>query len=240
MNATISLQQFKVDCLIGCLEDERIREQSLQVDVEIAVDGLDAIKEDKIKETQDYAAIANQIQFILQSSRFHLLESACRFLTKYLVLSPAEPGLKIKVLSVTVRLTKLDALPGDALAQVSCKLNSGDIEFKREQKPWGTVDIIDENDRVGLYRLNVSPGKEIDEHHHEKTRESEYLLQPKMQVSINGASFEPMPAASVFDWKSEQRHAYFNSSNKTCSILCVDEPPFNPQDEILSAKRMVS
>ncbi len=132
---------------------------------------------------------------------------------------------------VKVRLTKFKALPGDALAQVELGARADEVVFRREQKPWGTVDIVDECRRLGLYRLNVNPGAEIPNHLHRVMTESELVLHPGLAGWIDGSPTRPLEVGERFRWKHDLPHGYRNVGDRCAGLLCIDSPPFDPTDE---------
>lgn len=231
MKTRISLKRSDVLCLIGCLNKERVEKQPIQVDVTLIMNGMPPLPNDKISDTCDYTKLAKQIGFILEAGRFHLLETAARFVTRYLMLPNLHESFSVD--SVELSLTKFDVVGKNANASVSVHADKGDFQFKREIKSWGSVDVIDENSRLGLYKLNILPGQKIENHYHNDTREAELVLSSAVEISQDLKSFHPASSGEIFYWKAKQCHGYKNSGASTASILCVDEPPFKPGDEII-------
>ncbi|HJL17310.1 MAG TPA: dihydroneopterin aldolase [Sandaracinaceae bacterium LLY-WYZ-13_1] len=223
----IAIEGLRVDCVVGVYPHERHRVQPLEVSVRMAVDTRRAGREESFAETVDYAATANQIAFLLRSCRFFMLETAARALTR-LLLAPPSPGEpRARVQEVKLRLTKPYALAGHGVPSLEVHRDASDVVLGHETKPFGTVDVLDETKHVGVYRLNVAPGRGIPLHVHRQMKESELILSEGLLCQ--GA---PVAAGTVFQWPKEAPHRYDNPTDRWQSILCVDSPPFLPEDEI--------
>jgi dihydroneopterin aldolase len=131
------------------------------------------------------------------------------------------------VQEVVLSLTKPYALAGHGVPSLEIHRTAADVRLVREEKPFGTVDIIDETRHVGIYRLNVAPGRGIPLHVHETTQESELILGDGLLCQG-----KPVSAGTVFRWPTGAAHRYDNPTDRWESILCVDSPPFRQEDEI--------
>lgn len=223
----IAIKGLRVDCVVGVYPDERHRVQPLEVDVRMAVDTRRAAERDRLAHTIDYAATANQIAFILRSCRFHMLETAARTLTRLLLMPPAPGERRPRVSSVRVTLTKPFALAGHGVPSLEVHREASEVVLTHETKPFGTVDVVDETRHVGVYRLNVAPGRGIPLHLHRSMQEAELILGDGLLCQN-----QPVAAGTVFRWPKGAAHRYDNPTDKWQSILCVDSPPFVPEDEV--------
>lgn len=194
------------------------------------MDGIPLLPDDKISDTWDYTDLIRQISFILEAGRFHLLETAGRFVTRYLMLPNLEKNLPIH--SMDLALTKFDIF-GRAEASVGIQAEANEFQYRREITSWGWVDVIDENSRMGLYRLNLHPGQRIDNHYHNKTREAEFILTSGIELTNGSQVYRVIKPDEVFHWETGQCHGYQNTGKSVANILCIDEPPFKPGDEII-------
>lgn len=227
MTDVITIEALRVDCVVGVYPHERDRPQPLEVDVELHLDTRRAGAEERLDHTVDYAAAANQIAFLLQTCRFHTLETAAHVLARYL-LAPPSPGIqRAQIDQATIRLVKPYALGGHGVPALRVTRRAEEITLREEDKPWGRVDVIQETRRAGVYRLHVAPGSQIPLHVHERMRESELILG-------EGLLCQGRPAApgTVYRWPKGAAHRYENPTDSWQSILCVDSPPFIPTDEI--------
>jgi dihydroneopterin aldolase len=128
---TISIADLQISCIIGVLEHERTTKQLVSVDVEMTFDGRSAATSESIELTHDYSAIASQIEFILSSGEFMLIESAAHLILRHLLLPPTDRRPRISAAKVTI--TKSEALAGTTLAAVTVQGNGADTTYIREE-----------------------------------------------------------------------------------------------------------
>ena len=235
MNKTyIDINNLKVRCLIGVWSHERTTPQDVRVDVSVAIDGRSAAESDALEATFNYAAIAEQITFILEEGQFKLLETACWMIQRCLLLATPSGGGKPIAESVSVRLSKFGVLPGEAVAVVRSELSHEELTVEREDKTWGSVDIIAESKDVGLYRLNLAPGSVLPTHVHKVMREAELVLHDGLQLRERNRDWRSLNAGDRFAWPHDHVHGYRNEGAEIASLLCIDSPTFKPSDEIIT------
>jgi len=222
----IDIQGLVVECVVGVYPAERDTPQPLIVDVHLVLDLSTPATRDELAYTVDYSALAQEMSFILRYGRFHLLEAAANALCRYLLLKRMSK-LAPSVLEVTVELTKPNALDREALPRVCMQRKATDVQFVREYKPFGTVDVVIETSHTGLYRLNVAPQQGIPLHIHRVMDESEFILTDGLLCQN-----KPVAAGTIFHWPKEHPHRYDNPSGRTQSILCIDRPAFIAEDEV--------
>lgn len=222
----IRIEGLEVRCVVGLYPKERNVTQRLIVDAELALDLSAAGKRERLSATIDYAHMSHQLAFLLERSRFRMLETAAHALAAYLLLPPARDERRAQIESVRIRLIKPEALRNRATPSVTLEREKGFVTYGREEKPFGTVDVVMETQDAGIYRLNIAPGKSIPLHVHQVMDESELVL-------TNGlfCQGEPAPAGTVRRWPKDAAHLYENPTDKWQSILCVDCPPFIAEDE---------
>ena len=237
--STIRVEDLRVDCLIGCLDPERRKAQEIRIDLRLSLDATPAADADDLSRTRDYAALAREVTFILREGRFQLLETASRFLLRYLMLPLLDDDPRPPVLSAAVAITKFGALPGDARARVEIEANSPPT-YRQERQPWGTVDIIDECRRLGLYRLNLAANACIPNHLHRRMREAEMVLTHGIVGWRDGDAERPLTPGDEAAWRREQSHGYRNTRGVWGSLLCLDSPPFDPADEVQTPRVVVA
>ena len=74
---TISIVDLEITCIIGILPDERVKEQTLLLDIYLDVDFGDSIIADNINETIDYTKIVEMATQLGISKKYKLIESFC-------------------------------------------------------------------------------------------------------------------------------------------------------------------
>lgn len=224
----IRIQGLRVDCVVGLYPQERNVSQPLHVDVEVVLDTERAGDEERLRDTADYAAMASQVAFLLRSCRFRMLETAAGSIARLLLAPPSEGERRAQVAEVMVKLTKPGALRGLATPSLEIRRPASWCSLRHEKKPWGRVDIIAETREAGIYRLNVAPGEGIPLHIHRKMRESEMVLTRGLCCQLR-----EMAPGTVHRWPRGAAHRYDNPTERWQSILCVDIPRFDPDDEIV-------
>ena len=71
----IELRGLRVSGICGVLPEEQVRPQPLEVDLDIFVDLRGAAADDDLERTVDYGAVTSEVERIVTSSRFALLEA---------------------------------------------------------------------------------------------------------------------------------------------------------------------
>ena len=74
---TISIVDLEITCIIGILPDERVKEQTLLLDIYLDVDFGNLTFADNINETIDYTKIAEIATQLAISKKYKLIESFC-------------------------------------------------------------------------------------------------------------------------------------------------------------------
>lgn len=223
----LAIEGLAVSCVVGVYPVERERPQPLRIDIRMALDTHHAGESQRLRRTVDYAMVASQIAFILQTCRFYLLETAAQALTRYLLAPPALGEDRARIQAVTLRLTKPHALAGNGVPSLEVHRSARDVHLVHEEKAFGTVDIVYQTRDTGIYRLNIAPGRGIPLHEHRVMTESEMILGEGLLVNGREA-----PAGTVHRWPFRSPHQYDNPTDRWQSILCMDSPRFLPEDEV--------
>jgi dihydroneopterin aldolase len=223
----IALEGLVVDCVVGLYPHERDTPQPLRVDLYMELDTRSAGERERLRETIDYAAVAAQLQFLLKTCRFRMLETAAHVLSRFLLAPPALGEKRAAVEALRLRLTKPSALSGRAVPYLEITRDASDVALGTEQSKFGQVDIVFETSEAGIYRLNVAPFRSIPLHVHRVLRESELVLSDGLLCQ--GKRVVP---GSVFHWPHNVPHRYDNPTERYQTILCVDAPAFRADDEV--------
>ena len=229
----LSLQRFDVECIIGVWAHERVTPQRVGLDLKLVFDASAASVSDRLEDTINYAQLAEAADFILKSGRFQLLETAAHTLTRFFLSPNKSDATAPPRKSVEVRLTKYDALPGDTLSSIAVRAQAQDYTFQHETPTWGRVDIIAESTDMGLYCLNIAPQQTLPLHYHAVMRESEYIVDEGLSLIEEEGLTRVLAPGDVFNWPHRHVHGYQNTGAQWCRVLCVDSPPFIPEDEVL-------
>ena len=102
---TISIVDLEITCIIGILPNERVKEQTLLLNINLDVDIGDSTFADDINETIDYTKIAEMATQLAIAKKYKLIESFCRDLNNLFL----ETFKVIQKTRITVK--KPNALP---------------------------------------------------------------------------------------------------------------------------------
>jgi FolB domain-containing protein len=222
----ISLKDFRLQCKIGLLPEERLQTQELLLAVDIFLDVHKAGMTEDLSQTLDYALLMKQLHFLWTWGEFELLEAGCEVSARFFhCYWRKRQGLPIH--SMKVRAQKTQALSGRAIPEVEISRCSDQIQVEEEKSEFGCVDILHETEGRGLYLLNIDPGKKIALHHHK--------IMSEVEVTLDAGALlqrQPCPTYQVFAWPKGLAHEYQNISQKNISVLCIDRPRFQPADEV--------
>lgn len=223
----IELRGMRVRCIVGVYPRERTTPQPLEVDIALYLDTRAAAAKGALSRTVDYGRLEGELRFLLESAWFQLLEPAADALCRYILAPPTADQTRAPVKAVTVRLSKPEALPQGAIASLIVHRTEGEYAYAQEHKPFGQVDIVYEDEAVGIYRLRLKPGGVIDTHEHRLMDESELVL--GTGLLLQG---EAVLAGTAFRWPKNFAHRYDNPQSTEQTILCVDRPRFIADDEV--------
>lgn len=223
----IEIHGLRADCIVGVYPAERMAAQPLVVDLSLAFDTRRAGREGNLEASIDYARLAGEVRFLLAASHFRLLESAAEALSRYVLAPPTQDAPRAQVTEATVRLTKPNALPGEAVPSIRIHRTAAETKIEVEKNDFGEVDVIHETEGCGVYRLRVAPGRSIPTHVHRIMDEWELVIGAGLLLQGH-----PVAPGSAFQWPKAFPHRYDNPLGIEQTILCVDRPRFIPEDEV--------
>ena len=113
----IFLRELKIETLIGVYDWEKRVPQTLQFDLEIALPDSRACQTDDIKDALNYADIVRDIQRVLASRHFNLLEALAEHIAQILLNDFKSPWVRISV-------AKLNAIRGSKMVGISIERGS--------------------------------------------------------------------------------------------------------------------
>lgn len=201
--------------------DEDPAPQPLRVDLSLWLDTQPAARSGRLRHTLHYGWVADEIRFLLAHCRFRLLETAADVLCRYLLAEPGADGERAAVDRVSLTLIQPAALAGLAVPSLHVERRAEWASLVRERKPFGSVDVIAETQDVGVYRLNLAPGRGIPLHLHRAMPESEYVLTDGLLCQG-----EPVPIGTVPRRAQDAPQHYDNPGDQEQSILYIDAPRF--------------
>lgn len=215
----IAIHGLETECVVGVYPRERGTPQPLRIDVELSVDTEAAARSEKLSHSVDYDGLARQLVFLLQSCRFRLLETAAHALSTYLLAPPAPGERRAQVAAVKLRLTKPEALRGNAVPSLTIERDASFAETVQKKAPFGTVDIINETREAGIYRLNLAPGRQVPLSVHPRAVGAAMALSDGLTCDE-----QVLEIGSVCRTTDGQRHTYANPTRRHRTILLVHCP----------------
>jgi len=112
---TISIIDLEITCIIGILPNERVKEQTLLLNINLDVDIGDSTFADDINETIDYTIIAEMATQLAITKKYNLIESFCKDLNNLFL----ETFQAIQQTRITVK--KPNAIPKAKYAAYTMK-----------------------------------------------------------------------------------------------------------------------
>jgi dihydroneopterin aldolase len=97
---TIFIREFRVDAWVGIYEWEKLRPQTLEVNIEIGVPGNEVGLTDNIHDTVHYGEVVERITRELEDRRFKLLEALAEHLCTIIVTDFRAPWVRLSVAKV--------------------------------------------------------------------------------------------------------------------------------------------
>lgn len=94
---TIFIREFKVDAWVGIYDWEKLRPQTLELEVEIGIPGDAAGKSDDIHDTVHYGRVVERFTAELAEKRFGLLEALAEHLAGIVTGEFKAPWVRISV-----------------------------------------------------------------------------------------------------------------------------------------------
>jgi FolB domain-containing protein len=223
----IELRQLSVQCIVGVYPAERGTPQPLELDVALYLDTRKSAAAGSLRDTVDYARLAGELRFLLETADFRMLETAAEALCRYILAPPTGDAARAPVRAVTLRLSKPEALGRAGLASLQVHRAADEYRFEEEEKPFGRVDIVFQDEHVGIYRLRIAPGRTIPTHEHRVMNEAELVLGHGLLLQGR-----PVLAGTGIRWPRRFPHRYDNPRALEQTVLCVDRPAFLPGDEV--------
>jgi dihydroneopterin aldolase len=221
----IELNRLSVQCIVGVYPAERGTPQPLDLDVALYLDTRRAATAGSLRDTVDYARLAGELRFLLETSSFRMLETAAEALCRYILAPPTEDQSRAQVRAVALRLAKPGALGQAALASLQVHRSVDEYELETRKLPSGQVDTVFQDEHVGIYRLRIAPGGTITPEHRVM---SEAALVLGHGLLLQG---RPVLAGTGFRWPRRGVHRYENPRALEQTVLYVDRPATSPGDE---------
>lgn len=162
----IAIEGLQVECIIGLYDEERRAVQPVCVDLEMQLDTEPAARGGRLSDTVDYAAVSQQVRFLLQSCHFRLLETAAHVLARCLLLPPLAEEQRAAVQLLKLSLVKPLGLKsshltiGTGVPSLSIERPAGWWQAETRLEASGRVDIVYDSRELQVCRLRGLPGRD--------------------------------------------------------------------------------
>ena len=112
----VFIRDLRLDTRIGVYKTERRKVQTLQFELELGRDRLQACATDRLKDTMDYSEVVKAMQTVLAEHEFHLLEPLAEAIAQHLLERFDAHWIKLEV-------SKVGVVPG--ARQVGVRIERG-------------------------------------------------------------------------------------------------------------------
>ena len=112
----IFIRDLRLDTRIGAYKTERRKVQTLQFELELGRERLQACTTDRLADTMDYAEVVKAIQTVLADHEFHLLEPLAEAVAQHLL-------RRFDARSIKLEVSKAGVVPG--AGQVGVRIERG-------------------------------------------------------------------------------------------------------------------
>jgi FolB domain-containing protein len=153
----ITLDTFRIDCILGVLPKEQVAPQPLLLTIRLAVPMDRAADDDDLVATVNYAHVMDEAIFLFEAGRFRLLETMGVTLCRWLLADPLPVEGRAPIDAVEVTLRKPEILDGRAIPGISMRRDRPWLDPRRELwEPRVVVNNLQQNrelraDRVALH-----------------------------------------------------------------------------------------
>lgn len=171
------------------------------------------------------SALTAEVAFLVHAQSFTAPNHLCEALLRWLLLPPTPHSNRPAISQATVSLLTDEPVHRTAMASAQ--------QYPQEHNPWGSVDIIAEWSDVGLYRLNIDPHQSIPHHVHRHMDEQEFVLTDGLIGWNDPNPPQVLRHGAHWKWPRLLAHGYHNPLSQIASVLCIDQPRFDPADEVI-------
>jgi dihydroneopterin aldolase len=112
----IFIRDLRLDTRIGAYKTERRKVQTLQFELELGRERLQACTTDRLADTMDYAEVVKAIQTVLAEHEFRLLEPLAEAVAQHLL-------RRFDARSIKLEVSKTGVVPG--AGQVGVRIERG-------------------------------------------------------------------------------------------------------------------
>jgi 7,8-dihydroneopterin aldolase/epimerase/oxygenase len=159
MHDRVELKALTLQAILGVREHEQITPQPLVIDLSMELDLQEAGEDNRLDRSVDYAAVADNVSFLVTHGRFRLLETMGLAIARMLLLPPIPGEDRAPITAVELSLRKPAVLDGLAVPGVSIRRTAAGMRFATREIATGVrADTLVTTDWNSAHRLRLDPG----------------------------------------------------------------------------------
>jgi len=212
----IRLTGLVIDCIIGIYPTERVQRQALKADAALYLSTRQCGLDVDLSTSIDYAKIVGEIRFLIETCRFHLLETAAEALCAYLAAPPQINSKRAQIDAVSLNLSKPQVLLSGVLPSVEITRKRDDFRYEVREFEFGSSLSIFTSRDCTIHRVEMNPGGRFSPAAAFKSS-SELMLTSGL---TQGGS--PLRSGSAYTWAHAADRSYENNTTTSQTLVCVE------------------
>ncbi len=108
----------------------------------------------------------------------------------------------------------------------------GDIPGVRESRPWGRFEVLREEPKYKLKRIEINPGQRLSYQKHLKRKEHWMVVQGKAVVTLDGGKFE-LDEGMHIDIPRESMHRIANPGDGPLVFIEIQQGDYFGEDDVV-------
>ena len=222
----IRLTGMVLDCIIGIYPSERLRRQPLSADVALYLSTKECGYDVNLSASVDYAKIVGEIRFLIETCRFHFLETAAEALCAYLTAPPQRNPQRAQIDEVSIKLSKPQALMNGVQPSVEIKRKLASYEYDLRHSEFGSHMTVFKSRDCSIHRLEMNPGASF----------SPGALFPASSELILSSGLTqndcPLKTGSAYTWAHAADRSYKNPTADFQTLICVERAILVPEEQM--------
>jgi mannose-6-phosphate isomerase len=106
------------------------------------------------------------------------------------------------------------------------------MKHKIEERPWGTYEVLLDDENVKVKRIIVNPNQRLSYQYHHKRREQWTVIEGELTVVLNGIDFQRLPGETVYIPLGDHHRAW-NQTNLPVTFIEVQTGTYFGEDDIV-------
>ena len=148
----IKIKKLQIPCILGIYEKEEVVEQVVELDIEIETDLKKSAMLNDLSYSVDYAALVEEISFIVRNSRFRLLEVLVDCVAHYILNSSPNGRERTTINLVRICATKPEAMGDIASPSIEITRRKCDLWFELSNDRG--LELVYDSDDCSVYNLS--------------------------------------------------------------------------------------